>query len=217
MNIAWTYDTLFAALQAWPTDDSDQYVTEIPNIIGLGELRLVRDLNLDLFDISDDSQSTVAGTRTITKPSETIVIREIGIEVDGAYVPLEKRSLTYCKMYAPDSSVQDQPEFWCEESPTEILLVPTPDAAYPVHQYANARPQDSLSLSNQGPSWLSRCVPDALFASCLMEAEHFLKADDRYADYRAKYQEIIQIARLELRSAIRNGDYSPLKAGAVTQ
>jgi hypothetical protein len=86
-----------------------------------------------------------------------------------------------------------------------------------VHQYVNARPQDSLSLADQGPSWLSRCVPDALFAACLMEAEHLLKADDRYADYRAKYHEIIQVARLELRQAIRNGDYSPLKAGAVTQ
>lgn len=217
-NLAWTYDTLFAALQAWPADDNDQYVDEIPTIIGLGELRLVRDLNLELFDITDENEATVQGTRLIDKPDETIVVREIGIEVAGAYTALEKRSMGYCKMFAPNPTTEAQPLFWCEYSPTQIMVVPTPDAAYPVHQYVDARPQDSLSLAEQGPSFLSRAVPDALFAACLMEAEDYLKADDRYGKFKTKYyEELLPVARLELRAAIRNGDYQPLKSAAVTQ
>jgi hypothetical protein len=216
-NLSFTYDELFAALQAWPTDDNDAYVESLPTIIGLGELRLVRDLNLEQFDIFDESEVATIGSRLVDKPNASIIVRDVGIVIASSITFLEKRSMGYCQMFAPSPALTGVPLFWCEYSPTQIMIVPTPAAAYPVHQYVDARPQDSLSLAEQGPSWLSRCVPDALFAACLMESEHFLKADDRYADYKTKYyQELLPIARLELRSGIRNGDYSPLKATAVT-
>jgi hypothetical protein len=218
-NLAWTYDDLFAALQAWPTDEDDAYLENLPTIIGLGELRLVRDLNLDVFDRTDTSQSTVIGTREIDKPTGCVVLREVGfVDPVLGYQALEKRSLTYCKFYAPDPAAVDVPVYWSELSETQILIVPTPDAIYPVHQYAVTRPDDSLSLANQGPSYLSSVCPDALFAACLMEAEQFVKADDRYADYKSKYyEELLPIARLELRQSIRSGDRTPMKAGPVTQ
>jgi hypothetical protein len=120
-------------------------------------------------------------------------------------------------MYAPDPTVQGQPVYWFEESDTEIGVVPTPSAVLAVHQLCMFRPGDTMDESNAGPTWFSRAAPDALFAACLMEAEHKLKADDRYADYKSKYyEELLPTARLELRSAIRSGDYNPTRAAAAT-
>jgi hypothetical protein len=218
-NITWTYTSILAALQSWPTDEDAAYLAEVPNIIGLGELRLVRDLNLELFDRTDVSVSTVIGTATVAKPSTAIAMRDVGITVTGKYVDLEKRSLTWCKMYAPDPSVTGVPIYWCDISEALIGLFPTPIAVYVVSQHIVARPTDGLSAgSPSATSWLSRTVPDALFAACLMEAEQFIKADDRYADFRTKYyEELLPVARLELRNSVRVGDASPLAAQPVTQ
>ena len=218
-TLAWTWTTLIAALQSWPTDEDQQYVDELPNIVNLAELRLVRDLNLELFDRTDATQSTIAGTREVSKPATCISMRDVGITVAGEYTPLEKRSLEWCKMYAPAASVRAIPRYWCDKSESLIVLVPTPIAVYVVDQHIVARPTDGLSSVAPGStSWLSRTVPDALFAACLMESEGFLKADDRYNDYRTKYyQELLPVARLELRNAIRVGDHSPVAAAPVTQ
>lgn len=216
MIAEFTYDSLFAALQAWPRDSDDDYLTNLPTIIDLGQLRLVRDLNLEAFDREDTTQSTVIGTREVAIAEDCVTLRDVGIIVAGSYVGLEKRSRQYCRMYAP-TTTQARPVYWYESTEEEIGMVPNPDAVYVVVQHCNKRPSDSLSLSAQGPSWLSARAPDALFAACLAEAEQYLKADDRYADYIGKYNnELLPVARLELRAKIRSGDYAPIRGAAQT-
>ena len=215
-NLAWTYNTLVAALQAWPVDTDAAYIADLDRIIGLGEVRLVRDLNLEIFDREDSSVSTAAGTRETNKPASSVQIRSVGIIVAGAYVPLEQRSRDFCRMYAPTVATQGVPQYYAELSSSQIYLVPTPNAIYPVHYRHIARPTDSLSSSTPtAASWLSTNVPDALFAACLMEAEHYLKADDRYGDMKTKYyEELLPVARAELRQSIRRGDYNPFQPAA---
>ena len=79
-----------------------------------------------------------------------------------------------------------------------------------------ARPATSLDPDDpNATSWLSTRVPDALFAACLMESEHYTQADDRYGDYKTKYyEELLPAARFELRELRRNGDYSPFEPAA---
>jgi hypothetical protein len=215
-NLAWTYNSLRAALQSWPVNASTQYVADLDSIIGLGELRLVRDLNLEIFDRISVAASTVIGTRTIAKPTDAVILRTVALTVAGAYTPIERRSHDYCKLYAPDPTVQGIPLYWCDLNSTQILLVPTPSAVYATDIRYVARPADSLaSGSPTASSWLATNVPDCLFAACLMEADHYIKADDRYADMKTKYyEELLPSARAELRQMIREGDYSPFKPAA---
>jgi hypothetical protein len=191
-------------------------VADLDRIIGLGEVRLVRDLNLEIFDREDTSVSTTIGTREVGKPASNVQIRSVGIIVAGAYVPLEQRSRDFCRLYAPVVATQGVPQYYAELSSTQIYMVPTPDAVYPVHYRHVARPADSLnSAAPTATSWLSTNVPDALFAACLMESEHYLKADDRYEDMKKKYyEELLPVARAELRQSIRRGDYNPFQRSA---
>lgn len=216
-NQQWTYATLETALQEWPENDNDRYVENIPNLIGLGELRLVRDLDLEIFDTEDDTILLTIGSRLVDKPDNCLVVRDVGL-VDPVlgYIPLKQRSLQFCKQYAPLPATQATPQYYHENSPTQILVVDTPDAALVVHFHMMARPADLLDPSTPNDtSWLSTRVPDALFAACLMEAEHYTQADDRYNDFKTKYdEELLPAARYELRQLRRSGDYSPFEPAA---
>lgn len=208
-----TYAQLLAALQAWPEDDADEFVANIPRIIELGETRVLRELNLDLFDVVDNAVATVAGTRTVNKPANTVSVRSIRGISAGAGFSIEKRSLDFCKSYAPSVTPQAKPKYWADYSDTQAYLVPTPDAIYTLEQHVVKRP-NGLSASNT-TTWIGTNCGDLLFAACLMESEHFLKADDRYADMQKKYYgELLPSARAELRNHIRNGDYTPVKPAA---
>lgn len=212
---AWTYTTLFQALQDWPVHKSNLYLTNLPNIIGLGERRLWGDLNVEEYDKDDiTSVQTVIGTRSTLKPSDSLQVRAVGITVAGGYVPLEQRSLDYCKNFAPVVATQAQPQFFAELDFAHIYLVPTPDQAYQMQYHYMGTPAESLTPTSPNSStWLSRIGPDALLAACLAEAEHFIKADDRYNDMVTKYsQELLPRLRAEVRRAIRAGDPGPLRA-----
>src|SRR5262245_49805982 len=333
MALAWTQQTLEQALRDWPVEhDNDDYEDNIENLISLGELRLIRDLNLDTFDVVDETLTLDEGSRFVTKPTTLITTRSlrigkvisaaveaaadddsictaqaaeedlaeltingaaaiagvvtftvaravtvkettesgggiqvvitgtdknsftaservttkgggetvftrtlfltittvearfgdgvrpvkvggavaVGVVVIGETWPLEKRSKDFCQDYAPDRRELGRPVYYNEHSATQWEVVDAADQDYAVIAHHVARPTGLNDGLPDASTWLSRSVPDALFAACLMEAEHLLKADDRYADYKTKYeQELLPAARLELRNQIRVGDRGP--------
>lgn len=336
MALAWTWTTLVEALRAWPVEqDNDDYENALPTLVGLGEIRLIKDLNLDIFDVIDDTLTLSAGDRFVAKPTGWVATRALrvgialgaattsataladaicleqvvphdlddmnidgadagvtydpprrltvtettenagGLEViitgtdgDGFPVsetlrtlgkgktafsltlfssvtgvqgrhgdgtrkvtvgravapgsiqigetwPLELRSKGYCQAYAPDLRATGRPRFYNEHSATQWEVVDAADQDYVVISHHVQRPQGLSSSSPNSTTWLSSAVPDCLFAACLMEAEQYLKADDRYSDFRNKYyQELLPAARLELRNLIRLGDRGPFQGAA---
>lgn len=213
--LGWTYATLLQALQDWPVHASVLYLNNVPNLIGLGERRLWGDLNIEEYDKDDlTSVQTVVGNRAVSKPADVIVVRNAAIIVAGAYTPLEKRSLDYCKAFAPVLTVQAPPQFYSELNQGQIYVVPTPDAIYQMnYHYLGSPPETLTPTAPNSSTWLSRAGPDALLSACLAEAEHFIKADDRYQDMINKYtQELLPRLRAELRRSIRAGDPGPLRA-----
>jgi hypothetical protein len=217
-NLAWTYTTLLQALQDWEVHSSVKFLANVPNIIGLGERRLWGDLNIEEYDKTDKTLLMTINSRSVAKPSDVIQVRTVGFYIGTAFNFLEQRSSDYCQLFAPDATVTGVPQYYHEISFDHIEVVPTPAVAYPMYYRYIGNPPESLSPTTPTVStWLSRAGPDALFAACLMEAEHFIKADDRYQDYMNKYgQELLPRLRAELRKSIRAGDYNPVKAAATT-
>lgn len=62
------YTQLYDALQKWPYKSSATYLANLNRMIWLGELRLLRDLDLSLFDVNDQVALT-QGATTIPKPA----------------------------------------------------------------------------------------------------------------------------------------------------
>ncbi|HSV90919.1 MAG TPA: hypothetical protein VLH80_07450 [Nitrospiraceae bacterium] len=218
-NLAWTYNTLLQALQDWPVHASAIYLRNLPNLIGLGERRLWGDLDIEEYDKTDNTSIQMGiGTRAVNKPSDVIQVRTAAyIHPVNGFTYLEKRSSEYCQSFSPLSAAQAPPQYYHELAFNQIEVVPTPDQAYQMYYRYIGAPAESLNPTTPtATTWLSRAGPDALFAACLAEAEHFIKADDRYADMLTKYQqELVPRLRNELRKSMRTGDYQPLQPAAM--
>lgn len=282
MNLA----QLTLALQNFPVYSSVLYLANLNRLIYMGELRLIRDLDLDIFDVNDSVALTtgaavipkppqsspitftaglalgaVAGTltanwtqatgvyvvtfsdneiqavtltqgaATATWPlpmaaavsvnarvnSQFVVERDLWtVSTTGAIRLLRKRSYSFVQMY--QQAVAGTPRYYCDQGNTQTqwVIAPATDATI-----ASARRRYVVrppSIVATGNSYLGDNFGDVLFCACLMESEHFIKADDRYADFAKKYyQELLPNARGEVSLAARSGVYSPLEPTAEVQ
>jgi hypothetical protein len=330
--IGYTYAQLLQSLQDWPVNQGSNYIGNIPRYVELGELRLVRDLNLEIFDQTDSSFVLLAGHSIITKPDKLVSLRTlrlasitgttsvnanvssicasqnssynlsplsitgivphslipaqqvtatetlnssgginvviVGLDVNGnAYTetivtiaggvtvasverfssvisvstsngsiaspskmleignaavaqstlgpgfPLYKRNWDYVQNFAADPAVTAPPRYYAETDSNTWAVAQAADQSYAAVVRYIKRPQ---TIVTAGTSWLGDRCGDLLFLASLMEAEFYLKADDRFTDLQGDYQSKLQVARVELRNSIRQGDYEPMKAAAAT-
>lgn len=271
-----SYSQLYSALQVWPLKSSAQYLASLNRLIYLGELRVIIDLDLDIFDVNDQV-ALAPGATTVPKPlgsqpltftagiaqngvsatlaapwtgttgayvvtfsdqeiqlvtltngattatwplpmaaavtaaavvnSQFVVERNLWVLYSGATKMLVKRSFDFIQMYL--SATAGRPYYYADHGQTEWLIAPAADAnATAVKRRYVQRPPSIVVAQN---TWLGDNVGQLLFVACLMEAEHWLKADDRYTDMKNKYyEELLPNARGEVLLAARAGVYAPL-------
>jgi hypothetical protein len=271
-----SYAQLYSALQVWPLKSSAQYLASLNRLIYLGELRIIIDLDLDIFDVNDQV-ALAPGATVIPKPpgsqriaftagialgatsatlssawtgttgpyivtfsdqeiqsvtltnglitatwtlpmaaavtaaatvsSQFVVERNLWLVYSGATKLLVKRSFDFIQMYL--GAAAGQCKYFADHNQAEWLLAPAADAnATAVKRRYVQRPPSIVVAQN---TWLGDNVGQLLFVACLMEAEHWLKADDRYGDMKTKYyDELLPNARGEVMIAARSGVYAPL-------
>jgi hypothetical protein len=213
MSGSYTYDRIVELMQSFPEAASVEYLDAVPDLIGNAEVKVIRDLNLEYFDFTDDDLLVVDGDNTVTKPEGFIVHRAFQIQnALGQWDPLEYRANDYVRMHGSDETATGQPRYISDKDEFEWIVSPYADDDYDIRCRFVKRPE-GLSASLQ-ETWISTRLGDLLFTACQMQAEHFLKADDRYDDLEKVYERLLPIARLEMRAAIRGGDYTPFKPAA---
>lgn len=207
MAHAWTYSTLKQALQDWTEDDNAEFVGNLDTIIALGETKLVRDLDLEIFDETRPG-TFVQGQLEQDKPDDYLAMRSLHYTaVGGSLGYIEQRSYDVVRDLAGDLSILGDPRYWCELTETQWAVAPAPASAFEWEARIVTRPP---GLSDATPtSWLATNAPDALLYACLMNCEEYLKDDERLNVWRGRYnQEVLPAARYELRNMLR-GQYSP--------
>lgn len=203
--MAFTYATLTTTLETYTEDDSPDFTDNLDTIIGLGELKLLRDLDLELFE-DTATVATAAGSPTITKPPGYITNRTLDYTgANGRMVYLHPRTVEYCKDYT-DAAGNGDPLYYAELNQTQWMISPPPVQEIAVNCRYTRRP-DGLS-GTTATTWLSTNVPDALLYACLIAAEEYLKSDERLPVWKQKYgEEILPSARHEV-SKIVKVDYN---------
>lgn len=69
--LGFSYQQLYSALQVWPLKASTAYLQSLNRIIFLGELRVILDLDLDIFDVNDQVVLN-AGDVSVPKPDGSL-------------------------------------------------------------------------------------------------------------------------------------------------
>lgn len=183
---------------------------QIPNLINLAERRISRDLKVQGFQTVVVT-NLAAGVAVLPKPDrwrETISMN-IGTGLqNNKRTMLFTRSYEYCRQYWPDETETAQPEFYADYNYVNWLIVPTPDANYPIEILYYELPA-LLDDTNQ-TNWLTEYAPNLLLYATLLEATPFLKNDERIPVWTNMYQMAAQalngedLKKILDRSAVRN-------------
>jgi len=186
---AMTYTSLLSDIQTYADRDDTPFVSQIPRFIMLAENKIASQVRGLGFT------KVVTGTLTatesvLTKPArwrETISFN-IGTGTSNAQRTfLKLRTYEFCRQYWPNSELTDQPIYYADYNYENLLLVPTPDAAYPFEFIYHERPLP-LSTDNE-TNWTTEYAPQLLLYGALVEAAPFLKNFEILPMWQALYNE----------------------------
>jgi len=187
-----TYTGIKDAVADW-LDRSD-LAANIPDFLTLAEARINRELRIRPQEVRS-TMTTTAGNKYHALPGGYLSMRNIQINTDRT-IPLEFISLEMLdRLYGGSSS--GLPTAYSIVG-DEIQLAPAPDSAYTV-EVAYYKKFDTLGDGTDGTvtsNWLTVNAPDILLYATLLEAEPFLKNDERLAVWLSAYRDAISKIKL---------------------
>lgn len=169
---------------------------QLPEIINFAERRISRELKVLGFIVAA-TFTMQPGLAVYQKPDRwrQIVSINVGQAATGNSVRSQifPRSYEYIRQYWPDDSQTNTtvygtpapPKLYAEYNYQNIIVAPTPDAAYPAEIVYYEEP--ALLDVNNTTNWITQYAPNLLLYSALLECTPFLKNDTRIPTWQAMY------------------------------
>lgn len=189
-----TYTALVALLGTFTVDDSTEFTSNVQGIVGRAEERVLRDIDVSLFNISTQT-SMSSGVQTISKSNMESPIRNIYLTAQNYH--LLRRTRAYVESYGGSGI----PLYYYDDQ-SLIYFAPTPDNAYSILINQMQRPLP-LTISNQ-TNWISTYAADLLLWAALIESEVFLIAPERVQEYQSNYASALGPFRATWRDLAQN-------------
>ena len=170
-----TFTELKDAIADW-LDRSD-LTARIPDFITLAEARLNRDLRIRPMEVRSTMETT-SGQQYFNLPGGYIQMRNIQLNTNPT-APLEYITPEMLdRLYG--SSTTGKPRAYSLIG-DEIQLAPIPDSDYTVEMafYEKFTPLGDGTSGTVTTNWLTTNAPDVLLYGALLEAEPFIKNDER--------------------------------------
>ena len=172
-----TFTELKDAIADW-LDRSD-LTARIPDFIALAEARINRELRIRPMEVRS-TMTTTAGNQYFNLPGGYIQMRNIQLNTNPTtsleYITPEMLDRLY------GSSTTGKPRAYTLIG-DEIQLAPIPDSAYTLEMafYEKFTALGDGTSGTVTSNWLTTNAPDILLYGALMEAEPFIKNDERVA------------------------------------
>ena len=172
-----TFTELKDAVADW-LDRSD-LTARIPDFITLAEARLNRDLRIRPMEVRS-TMITTSGQRYFNLPGGYLQMRNIQLNTNPI-MPLEYITPEMLdRLYGSDTTGKPRAYTLIGD---EIQLAPIPDSDYTVEMafYEKFSPLGDGTGGTVTSNWLTTNAPDVLLYGSLLEAEPFIKNDERIA------------------------------------
>jgi len=187
MPFVLTYNTLLTTVADYL--ERDDIAARIPTFIMLAETKTARVLKAQLAQIAVTNTLTEHNP-VIVKPQRWIETISFTIETPDGIVVLKERSRETIQTMYPVLTDYDVPKYYAEWQQNYYYLGPTPDDDYNFELMIYQQPPNLDA--NQQTNYLTDTAPDLLLYSTLLEAEGYLKNDDRLPVWKAARDEILQ-------------------------
>ena len=174
--------------------------------------QFIRNVELDIagqVDYDDlrkyATSNTTASNRYVSMPSDLLILRSVQIISSNVRDFLEKKDTSFIAEFAPNETVTGTPKYFANWDETNILLAPTPNAAFEIQINYIKDPPHFDSSTN---TFLSEHQEAMLLYGVLRECFGFLKGpDDLYKLYSDRYNQNIQAFGLQQMGRRRRGEY----------
>jgi hypothetical protein len=193
-----TYSDLQTSVANW-LKRSD-LTSIIPDFITLAEARIARDLRLRR-QVTNTALSTVAGTQTVSLPSDFLEMENITLTNTTPPAALSVVTPEIMDRKFPNGYVTGQPVVYTIVG-DQVQLGPTPDAVYTVSLDYYQR---FAALSTTPTNWLLTNHPSVYLFAALAEASGYVFNDERMPTWEAKYQADVQALQRSDDTALRSG------------
>ena len=174
--------------------------------------QFIRNVELDIagqVDYDDlrkyANSNTTSGNRYVSMPSDLLILRSVEIISSNVRDFLEKKDTSFIAEFAPNETVTGTPKYFANWDETNILLAPTPNAAFDIQINYIKDPAHFDSTTN---TFLSEHQEAMLLYGVLRECFGFLKGpEDLYKLYSDRYNQSIQAFGLQQMGRRRRGEY----------
>jgi len=182
-----TYTELKDAIADW-LDRSD-LTNRIPDFIALAEARLNRELRIRPMEVRSTMTTTV-GQRYFNLPGGYLQMRNFQINTNPI-TPLEYITPEMLdRLYGSNTTGKPRAYSLIGD---EIQLAPIPDSEYTIEMafYEKFTPLGDGTSGTVTSNWLTKNAPDVILYGALIEAEPFIKNDERIQLWLTAYKEAI--------------------------
>jgi hypothetical protein len=193
-----TYSDLQTSVANW-LKRSD-LTSIIPDFITLAEARIARDLRLRR-QVTNTALSTVAGTQTVTLPSDFLEMENITLTNTTPPAALSVVTPEIMDRKFPSGYANGQPVVYTIVGDA-IQLGPTPDAVYTVSLDYYQR---FAALSTTPINWLLTNHPGVYLFGALAEGAPYLMEDERTPLWDTKYRAEVAALQQADDAALRSG------------
>lgn len=188
------YTELVAAIKETTENYETTFVSNIPMFVKRAEERVYRHIKLPKLRKVDTSISTVAGTRTITAPTDLLSVDSFTIISAGVHTHLIPKEPDFIREAYGTVSWQAKPIFYAMRDNETILLGPTPDAIYTTELVYTHKPESIVTTET---SWVGDNAENALLYGSLVEAYIFMKGEmDLMNIFNDRFREAVGLTKV---------------------
>ena len=187
-----TYDNLVLDVQRYMERNDQSFVEQIPSLIGLAEQALAAELKT-LLQLVVVETTLQAGQYIVQKPARWR--KTISFKSNGQ--PLLERSQDYLAQLTAESSA-GTPKYYGSYDYDNWMISPTPsaDTQVEITYYSRIQPLDTANQQNL----FTREAPQALLFGTLLQAQGYLKNQDKLVIWKQYYTDAITALKGEDKS-----------------
>lgn len=191
---AMTYDSLITDVLAYMERADTPTIAQIPRFIMLAENRIASEVRgLGVLKVVTGSLSI--GSPIVAKPTRWRENASFRATVGTLKKTVFQRSYEYCTYYSPDVTVLGSPRFYADYGYEHFFIAPSPDIAYQFELMYYERPEPLSTLVET--NWTTQYAPQLILYATLLEAQPYLKTDDRIPVFQGYYAQAVAAVMAE--------------------
>jgi hypothetical protein len=187
--MSFTYAELKTAIQNYTENTETTFVNSLNIFIKNAEERILKIAQLEVFRKNQTGNLT-ASNQYLALPNDFLAPFSLSFTNGSNKEFVLFKDVNFVQSFNPNNSTTGAPRYYAQFDIDNLILGPTPDAAYAVELHYFYRPLSLTASGDSGTTWLSTNASVALLYGSLIEAYTFMKGEaDLVQNYTQRFTE----------------------------